>query len=88
MKVKVEKATKEKVAVLGAEKWPVWESEPSRFDWEYSTDETCYVLEGKVVVETPEGNVEFGAGDIVFFPKGLKCVWNVKERVKKHYKLG
>ncbi|MCK4518984.1 MAG: cupin domain-containing protein [Candidatus Omnitrophica bacterium] len=71
---------------LGVFDWPVWEKEVSRFDWVYDSAETCYLLEGRVVVE-PEGDeaVEFGAGDLVLFPKGLKCVWDIKEAVKKHY---
>lgn len=42
--------------------------------------------EGKVVVETEDGKrVEFEKGDFVRFPKGLSCVWDIKEPVKKHY---
>ncbi|CAN8326328.1 unnamed protein product [Cochlearia groenlandica] len=29
--------------------------------------------------------VEFGAGDIVTFPKGLSCTWDVSLSVDKHY---
>jgi uncharacterized cupin superfamily protein len=43
-------------------------------------------LEGKVVVETEDGDkVEFRRGDFVSFPKGLSCIWDIKEAVKKHY---
>ena len=49
-----------------------------------STEE-CYLLEGRVVVETEEGSVEFGQGDFVTFQKGLSCVWDIKEPVKKHF---
>jgi uncharacterized cupin superfamily protein len=45
----------------------------------------CLFLEGKVKVKTGEGEVSFGKGDFVSFPKGLKCVWQVIEPVKKHY---
>jgi hypothetical protein len=40
---------------------------------------------GKVVVETQDDKVEFGAGDFVTFPAGLSCVWDIKEAVRKHY---
>ncbi|CAF2069298.1 hypothetical protein Bca4012_087174 [Brassica carinata] len=30
-------------------------------------------------------SVEFGAGDIVTFPKGLSCTWDVSLSVDKHY---
>ncbi|AES75819.1 ethanolamine utilization protein EutQ [Medicago truncatula] len=44
-----------------------------KFPWTYDSKETCYLLEGKVKV-TPNGAnelVEFGAGDLVVFPKGM-----------------
>ena len=34
--------------------WPIWTKEISEFPWTYSSDETCYFLEGDVVV-TPDG---------------------------------
>jgi hypothetical protein len=39
-------------------------------------------------VKCPEGAVEFGAGDYVVFPVGLKCTWEIKEKIKKHYNFG
>ena len=80
---------KEKLEEMGVFSWPIWEKEVSRFNWYYDNKETCYLLEGRVIVE-PEGGqpVEFGAGDLVTFPKGLKCVWDIKENVKKHYNFG
>ncbi len=69
----------------GIKNWPVWEKEVSRFDWKYDGDEECLFLEGEVIVETGEGNYTIQAGDFVTFKDGLKCVWNVKKAVKKHY---
>ena len=66
--------------------WPIWEKEVSRFDWHYDAIEECYLLEGEVVVETPDGErVSFGAGDFVTFPKDLSCVWDIRKPVRKHY---
>jgi uncharacterized cupin superfamily protein len=84
-KIKVEPATDEKLHALGVEAWSAWECEPSTFDWEYDMDETAYVKEGKVTVETDEGAVDIKAGDIVTFPKGLKCTWIVHETIRKVY---
>ena len=84
-KIKVEKPTKEKLDSLGIDKWSSWECEPSTFDWEYDSDETAYVFEGKVKVKTAEEEVEINSGDLVTFPKGLKCTWNVIEKIKKVY---
>lgn len=64
-----------------------WGCPPSKFPWTYTAKETCYLLEGKVKVY-PDGHndcVEFGAGDLVEFPKGMKCTWDVSEAVDKHY---
>jgi uncharacterized cupin superfamily protein len=84
-KVTVEKPTKEKLASLGVDRWPTWECAPSTFDWSYDTPETCYILEGRVKVTTPSGEVEFGRGDLVRFPEGLDCTWTVIEHVRKRY---
>lgn len=79
----------EALAGLGIPDWPVWEKGVSRFEWSYDTQETCYILEGKVTV-TPEGGVpvSFGKGDLVTFPKGMHCVWEITAPVSKHYRLG
>ena len=86
MKIEVQKPRKNELESKGVSYWPIWEKEVSRFNWHYDSVEECYLLEGKVVVETEEGTkVEFGKGDFVTFPKGLSCVWDIKEPVKKHY---
>ena len=86
--IKVEKPTAEKLKSLNIENWSSWGCEISKFDWQYSDDETAYIQEGHVIVETEAGNTEIKAGDLVFFPKGLKCVWDVKKAIKKVYKFG
>lgn len=83
--IKIEKATPEKLKELKVDSWSPWECEPSTFDWEYSSEETAYVKEGKVKVKTASGEVEINQGDIVTFPKGLKCTWNVIKRISKVY---
>jgi uncharacterized cupin superfamily protein len=85
MKIKVEKPIRQYLDERKVTSWPIWEKEISRFDWHYDETEECYLLEGRVVVETKEGAVEFGPGDFVTFPAGLSCVWDIKEPVRKHY---
>lgn len=67
-----------------------WGCPPSNFPWTYDAKETCYLLEGKVKVY-PEGHnnefVEIEAGDLVVFPKGMSCTWDVSVGVDKHYKF-
>ena len=33
------------------ESWPIWQCNPSRFDWEYEEEEHCFIISGKVTVE-------------------------------------
>ena len=73
---------------LGVFDWPIWQKEVSTFDWHYDDRETCYLLEGRVKVESQGEAVEFGKGDLVTFPKGLDCTWTITEPVRKHYTFG
>ena len=86
MKPNVRKPTENELKE--AESWPIWEKEESEFPWEYSVQETCLILEGNAVIKTPQDNIEFGAGDYVVFPEGLKCTWKITKKIKKHYKFG
>lgn len=88
MKIVVEKPALEQLQSMNVFSWPVWECEPSCFDWHYDQRETCYLLEGKVTVETGSGSVDFAKGDLVVFPQGLTCKWIVHEKVRKHYNFG
>jgi hypothetical protein len=86
MEIKVQKLNQDQLQKMGVFGWPLWEKEVSRFDWHYDDVEECYFLKGKVTVETEDGkSVSFGNGDFVVFPKGLSCIWDIKEAVKKHY---
>ena len=84
-KVRIEKPTDEKLRELGVDEWGTWECDPSTFEWSYGGPETCYILEGKAKVTTPSGEVEFGKGDLVRFPRGLDCTWTVTEKIRKKY---
>lgn len=87
--IKIERPNEERLKKAGVFSWPIWEKEISKFDWEYDTNEICYFLEGEVEVITEDGSrYRIKKGDWVEFPKGLKCVWDVKKPVRKHYKLG
>lgn len=79
----------EKLDGLGVFNWPIWTKEISEFPWSYDVPETCYFLEGEVIV-TPDGgeSVKMGKGDLVTFPAGLSCTWQIKKDVKKHYQFG
>ena len=88
LRILVEKPTSEKLKALHVLSWPIWTKEVSSFDWSYEEQEICYFLEGEVTVKTPDGDISFGKGDLVIFPQGLQCVWNIKKPVRKHYQFG
>jgi uncharacterized cupin superfamily protein len=66
---------------------PTWGCKVSTFDWTYSEKEICLLIRGRVRVTYDGGEVEFGAGDMVTFEKGLSCTWHVSEDVEKYYKF-
>lgn len=87
MKIEIiRQADESEIESQGMRDWPIWEKEASTFPWTYGDNETCYILEGDVIV-TPEGGepVQFGKGDIVTFPAGMSCTWEIRSDVRKHY---
>ena len=88
MDITVEKPEKEKLKELMVDSWSILEHERARINWHYDETEECYFLEGLVIVETSDGKmVEVKKGDFAVFPKGLSCVWDIKEPIRKHYNL-
>ena len=73
----------------GIKSWPIWECEPSKFQWNYGDKEICLIIEGQAKISTKNGDIYFiKAGDLVEFPAGLCCEWEVIKSIKKHYRLG
>ena len=87
MKIFVSTQSAAEVSKMDFSSWGTWECGVSIFPWSYDATETCYILEGNVVVETVDQKVEFKKGDLVVFPKGLTCKWNVLNPVRKYYKF-
>ena len=83
MEILVSKPTDREIEVMKSK--PVWTCGVSEFDWYYDSEETCLIIEGEVTVKYGSNSVSFAAGDLVVFPQGLSCVWQVKKPVKKHY---
>ncbi len=81
--------SQETLEQLGVFRWPTWSKEISEFPWTYADQETCYFLEGEVIV-TPDGGspVQMGKGDLVTFPAGMSCTWKILKDVRKHYRFG
>ena len=85
MKIEISKVSKNELSEMGVFSWPIWSCEVSEFDWEYSDEESCLLLDGEVEVSSDIETVSFGTGDFVVFPRGLKCRWKVIRPVRKHY---
>lgn len=85
-RVKISRPTEAELKGLRLEQWSPWGCDVSRFPWEYDAEETCYIKGGRVIIETEDGEkLEIKAGDLVTFPKGMRCVWDVKEKINKVY---
>ncbi len=87
MEIKIEhQPSQERLKELDVFQWSIWTKEVSKFPWTYDEQETCYFLEGDVIV-TPDGGqpMQMGKGDLVTFPVGMSCTWDIRSDVKKHY---
>jgi uncharacterized protein len=89
MEINVDKhPAQSKLQELGLANWSIWTKEISEFPWHYDRQETCYFLEGEVIVVPESGQPQpMGKGDLVIFPAGMSCTWKVLKAVKKHYRF-
>ena len=85
MRIQIARLTDQEIKNKNVYSWPIWSCDISEFDWEYKTEEICYLIEGNVEVSSKYETVKISAGDFVVFPKGLKCHWKVIMSVRKHY---
>ena len=84
-----QKPSRERLEQVGVFSWPIWSCEVAQFPFSYDQREVCYLLEGEVVVTPDNGApLEIEAGDLVIFPAGMNCQWDVLKPVQKHYRLG
>lgn len=75
-----------KLDAMNVESWPIWEKEISTFPWEYDQSETCYILDGMArITLSSDEEITIQEGDLVHFPAGLSCTWEVLEPIRKHY---
>jgi uncharacterized cupin superfamily protein len=68
--------------------WPIWEKEPSQFDWKNDVKEMFYILEGTANLSTACGLSEsIKAGDLVTVEKDIVINWEITSDIRKHYKF-
>ena len=72
----------------GIKNWPTWECEPSIFEWSYKEKETCLIIQGEAKITINNDIYKIKSGDLVKFPMGLECTWEISKKIKKHYRLG
>ena len=81
--------SEERLSALEVLRWPIWQKDISTFPWTYDDSETCYLLEGDVIIAPDDGAaVRIKKGDLVTFPAGLSCTWEILQPVRKHYAFG
>ena len=90
MKIRIEpQPDEQRLNQLGVKRWPTWSAGVSRFPWTYGEAETCYILEGEVVVTPDDGEpVVLKTGNLATFPAGMSCTWDIKQAIRKYYRFG
>ena len=59
------------------------------FFWHYPEKEICLIIEGEASINTEDGEIYIiKSGDLVEFPEGLNCEWQITKTIKKHFRLG
>ena len=56
-------------------------------DWFYDEKTVCLFIEGKAVVEHYGERIPVEAGDLVTFPQGFRCQWEIQEPVRVKVKV-
>jgi uncharacterized cupin superfamily protein len=63
-----------------------WASSVGKWKVEYSENEFCHLLEGRVVITSEEGKRwQFNAGDAWVIPSGFRGTWETVEPARKRY---
>jgi len=64
----------------------IWHSSVGAKTVNYTEEEVCHILEGRVRLTDEAGNAkEFGAGSTFVLPAGFKGIWETIEPIKKIY---
>ena len=63
----------------------LWRCEPMTFEYEFPGDETFQVLQGSLLIQLDDHDVNLQAGDIVSFNKGMKSTWTINSPFEKFF---
>lgn len=63
-----------------------WSSSVGKWKVEYSENEFCHLLEGRVIITSEEGKRwHFNPGDAWVIPSGFRGTWETVEPARKRY---
>ena len=85
MRIEIEQPEQEELEEAGVFSWPVWEHEEDKLEWYYDKTEQCYIVEGTATIISEFDSLTIKPGDFLTFPAGLECVWDIQNKIKKHY---
>ncbi|WP_312469408.1 cupin domain-containing protein [Neobacillus sp.] len=84
----VKKISTQEFEQNGVDTWEPWENTTHKAQqWEVEETETFYVHEGEVNITVGEITYNVTENMLVSLPKGLVCIWDIPEYLKKVYKL-
>jgi len=70
----------------GILQWPLFEESDGSFPCYYYTDESCYVLEGEVLVTiSGDDEITLCTGDFITLPKDRASFWEVLKPFRGHF---
>ena len=66
----------------------VWSCTTGKFNWEYTWNETFYLVQGKISISIDDAeSKEYNSGDLVFVPTGTNTTWTIIKPVRKVFHL-
>ncbi|PEY34521.1 methyltransferase [Bacillus cereus] len=83
----VKKISSQEYEQLGVDTWEHWENTTHKATWEVEEAESFYVLEGEVHITVGDRVHTVTKDMVVSLPKGLVCIWDIPNYLKKVYKL-
>ena len=65
-----------------------WTCEIGSYNWEYTWDETIYIIDGEVTITENNGNSNtYRAGDLIFVPAGTRTSWDIIQPIRKIFHI-
>lgn len=85
MKIEVDRPDNDELKEMGVASWPVWEHDEDKIEMFYDKAEQCYIISGEATIVSEFETLVIKPGDLITFPAGLECVWDIDVTIRKHY---